>query len=330
MYNAKDNRYETMEYVKAGNSGLKLPRVSLGLWHNFGTNDNYDMMKQLLFTAFDSGITYFDLADNYGPLPGSAETNFGKILNSDLKAYRDQMIIATKAGYDMWEGPYGNWGSRKHLMAGIDQSLTRLNLDYVDIFYHHRPDPETPIEETLDALCDIVKQGKALYIGLSKYNAQDTEYAVNYLSRRGVKVVVNQFRYNLFDRHCETEGLLEMLKKTGIGSVCFSPLAQGLLTDRYLEGIPNDSRAHLNHFLKEDSITPELVDKLKQLNQLATQRGQSLAAMALAWVLKNDNITTVLIGASHPEQITDNLKVLSSPEFTSEQLSEIDRILGGK
>ncbi len=329
MYNANNTRYETMEYVKAGNSGLKLPRVSLGLWHNFGTNDNYDNMKQLLFTAFDQGITYFDLADNYGPLPGSAETNFGKILNSDLKAYRDQMIIATKAGYDMWEGPYGNWGSRKHLMAGIDQSLTRLGLNYVDIFYHHRPDPDTPLVETLDALCDIVKQGKALYIGLSKYNAQDTEYAVNYLSQHGVKVVVNQFRYNIFDRHCETEELLETLKKIGIGSVCFSPLAQGLLTDRYLMGIPNDSRAHLNHFLKEDSITPELVNKLKQLNELASQRGQSLAAMALAWVLK-DNITTVLIGASHSEQIVDNLKVLSSPKFTPEQLEKIDQILGGK
>lgn len=330
MYNANNSRYETMEYIKAGNSGLKLPKVSLGLWHNFGTNDNYDQMKQLLFTAFDSGITYFDLADNYGPLPGSAETNFGKILNSDLKAYRDQMIIATKAGYDMWEGPYGNWGSRKHLMAGIDQSLTRLGLNYVDIFYHHRPDPETPLEETLDALCDIVKQGKALYIGLSKYNAQDTEYAVNYLSDRGVKVVVNQFRYNMFDRHCETEGLLDTLKKNGIGSVCFSPLAQGLLTDRYLKGIPSDSRAHLNHFLKEDTITPELVNKLKQLNQLAVERNQSLAAMALAWVLKDDNITTVLIGASHPEQITDNLKVLNSPTFTPEQLETIDQILGGK
>ena len=330
MYNANNSRYETMEYVKAGNSGLKLPKVSLGLWHNFGTNDNYDQMKQLLFTAFDSGITYFDLADNYGPLPGSAETNFGKILNSDLKAYRDQMIIATKAGYDMWEGPYGNWGSRKHLMAGIDQSLTRLGLNYVDIFYHHRPDPETPLEETLDALGDIVKQGKALYIGLSKYNAQDTEFAANYLSHRGVKVVVNQFRYNMFDRHCETEGLLDTLKKNGIGSVCFSPLAQGLLTDRYLKGIPNDSRAHLNHFLKEDTITPELVNKLKQLNELAGERNQSLAAMALAWVLKDDNITTVLIGASHPEQITDNLKVLNSPTFTPEQLETIDQILGGK
>ena len=330
MYIANDKRYDDMKYIRCGKSGLKLPRVSLGLWHNFGSVDNFENQKKLLFKAFDRGITHFDLANNYGPVYGSAEENFGRIMESDLRPYRDEMIISTKAGYDMWPGPYGNWGSRKYLISSLDQSLKRMKLDYVDIFYHHRPDPETPMEESMGALSDIVKQGKALYVGISNYNAKDTKKAVEILKNNGTPLLIHQPRYNMFDRWVEDDGLLDTLEESGVGSICFSPLAQGLLTDRYINGIPSDSRAARNHFLKSDRITQELIEKVERLNQIARERNQSLAQMALAWVLRKDRVTSVLIGASKVEQLNDNIDMINNMEFSEEELICIEEILRDK
>lgn len=326
MYNADEKRYEKLNYNRCGRSGLKLPPISLGLWHNFGSSASYDNMRAMVTTAFDNGITHFDLADNYGPEPGSAEKNFRRILREDLKSYRDEMIISTKSGYLMWEGPYGEWGSRKHLLAGIDQSLERLGLDYVDIFYHHRPDPETPLEETVDALAAIVRAGKALYIGLSNYDGPRMLQAAALLKEQHVPFVINQNRYSIFDRTIENNGLKDASAEAGKGIICFSPLAQGLLTDRYLQGIPTDSRIRTDgRFLNEKSLTEDRLQKIRALNDLAWERGQSLAQMALAWVLKDSPITSVLIGASRPQQILDNLESVSSAPFTQEELDVIDR-----
>lgn len=327
MYQAKENRYEHMKYLRCGRSGLLLPRIALGLWHNFGSVDSFENQKALLFAAFDQGITHFDLANNYGPVYGSAEANFGRIMESYLRPYRDEMIISTKAGYDMWKGPYGNWGSRKYLMASLDQSLKRMGLDYVDIFYHHRPDPETPLEETMGALSDIVKQGKALYVGISNYNAAETRKAAEILKANRTPLLIHQPRYSMLDRWAETDGLLDALEETGAGCICFSPLAQGLLTDRYLDGIPKDSRAARNHFLKESDITPEKIEKIKKLSRIAAERGQTLAQMALSWVLRKDRVTTVLIGASKVSQIEDNVRIVDQLEFTDGELEEIERVL---
>lgn len=327
MYQAKEDRYDHMKYLRCGNSGILLPRVALGLWHNFGSVDRYENMKDMLFTAFDAGITHFDLANNYGPVYGSAEENFGRIMESDLRPYRDEMIISTKAGYDMWPGPYGDHGSRKYLMASIDQSLKRMKLDYVDIFYHHRPDPDTPLEETMGALSDIVKQGKALYVGISNYHAKDLKRAADILKENGTPLLITQPRYSMLDRWVEEDGLLDAAKENGCGVICFSPLAQGLLTDRYLHGIPEDSRAARNHFLQSKSITPEKLELIAKLNEIAKQRGQSLAEMALSWVLRKDKVTTVLIGASRKEQILDNVKIVEQLEFTEEELDLIEQVL---
>ena len=327
MYIADDKRYEKMKYMRCGNSGLLLPRVALGFWHNFGSCDKFDNMKAMVFKTFDSGITHFDLANNYGPVPGSAEENFGRIMESDLRPYRDEMIISTKAGYDMWPGPYGNFGSRKYLMASLDQSLKRMKLDYVDIFYHHRPDPETPLEETMGALSDIVKQGKALYAGLSNYNPEQLRKASEILKRNGTPLLVLQPSYNMLNRLPETSGLLDTAKEVGAGVVCFSPLAQGVLTDRYLDGIPSDSRAARDHFLHKDSITETKVNAVKKLRAIAESRGQTIAEMALSWDLRGDKVTTVLIGASRPEQIEQNVKVVNHLSFTESELQEIEKIL---
>lgn len=316
-----------MQYLRCGKSGLFLPRIALGLWHNFGTNDNFDSMKEMLFESFDSGITHFDLANNYGPMPGSAEENFGKIMESDLHPYRDEMIISTKAGYDMWPGPYGDWGSRKYLMASIDQSLKRMKLDYVDIFYHHRPDPDTPLEETMGALSDIVKQGKALYVGVSNYDSRQLQKAAEILENNGTPLLITQPVYNMLNREAEQTGLFDTAKTVGAGVICYSPLAQGVLTDRYLEGIPQDSRAAKNHFLQKDSITEQKVQMVKKLQQVAKNRGQSLAEMALSWNLRNNQVTTVLIGASRKEQITNNVKIVNHLEFSEEELRKIEEIL---
>ncbi len=327
MYSADVKRYDNMKYVRCGHSGLLLPRVSLGLWHNFGSVDRYENMKDMIHTAFDQGITHFDLANNYGPVYGSAETNFGKIMAGDMHPYRDEMIISTKAGYDMWPGPYGNWGSRKYLMASLDQSLKRMGLDYVDIFYHHRPDPETPLEETMEALSDIVRSGKALYVGISNYNSADTRRAAAILKDNHTPLLINQVRYNMLDRWTEEDGLQDTLAEVGAGMIVFSPLAQGVLTDRYLEGVPEDSRAKRNHFLHEDSITPELREKVRLLNDIAANRGQTLAEMALAWNLRGDRVTSVLVGASRPSQILDNCQFIQKLDFTSDELSAIEDIL---
>lgn len=328
MYQASESRYNEMQYLRCGRSGIMLPRLALGLWHNFGSVDVFENQKALLFHAFDLGITHFDLANNYGPVYGSAEENFGRIMQSDLRPYRDEMIISTKAGYDMWLGPYGDHGSRKYLMASLDQSLKRMQLDYVDIFYHHRPDPDTPLEETMGALSDIVKQGKALYVGLSNYNAEQTVKAAAILKENGTPLLIHQPRYNMFDRWVERDGLLDVLKEIGSGCICFSPLAQGMLTDKYLHGIPEGSRATRNHFLKETSITEEVLEKVRRLNQVATDRGQTLAEMALAWVLRMNRVTTVLIGASRVQQLDDNVGILKNLEFSQEELTLIDSILG--
>ena len=325
-YQANENRYDEMEYLRCGKSGLLLPRVALGLWHNFGSIDNFENQKDMIFKSFDLGITHFDLANNYGPVYGSAEDNFGRIMKSDMHVYRDEMIISTKAGYDMWPGPYGNWGSRKYLISSLDQSLKRMNLDYVDIFYHHRPDPETPLEETMGALSDIVHQGKALYVGISNYSAEDTRKAAEILRNNGTPLLIHQPRYSMMDRHVE-DGLLDTLSEVGAGCICFSPLAQGILTDKYLHGIPEGSRATRNHFLKESTITEEVVEKVKALNEIAVKRGQSLAQMALSWVLRGDRVTTVLIGASRPSQIEDNVKIVENLTFTREELDRIEEIL---
>lgn len=327
MYVANDCRYDKMKYKRCGNSGILLPRVSLGLWHNFGSIDNYENMKSMLFTAFDEGITHFDLANNYGPIYGSAEENFGRIMESDLRPYRDEMIISTKAGYDMWPGPYGDHGSRKYLMASLDQSLKRMKLDYVDIFYHHRPDPDTPLEETMGALSDIVKQGKALYVGISNYHSKELIEAAKILKDNGTPLLITQPRYSMLDRWTEEDKLLENAALCGAGIICFSPLAQGLLTDKYLKGIPADSRAAREHFLKSSSITPERLETIGILNEIAKSRGQSLAQMALSWVLRRDEVTTVLIGASRPEQIKDNVQIVDRLDFTEDELCAIERAI---
>lgn len=327
MYKANENRYEKMKYLRCGKSGILLPRVALGLWHNFGSGDCFDTMKEMLFEAFDNGITHFDLANNYGPVPGSAEENFGRIMQSDLRPYRDEMIISTKAGYEMWQGPYGNFGSRKYLMASLDQSLKRMNLDYVDIFYHHRPDPDTPLEETMGALSDIVKQGKALYVGLSNYNTQQLQAAAQILKNNGTPLLIVQPRYNMFNRIGETSGLFEAAQEAGAGIITYSPLAQGLLTNRYINGIPQDSRAAKSRFLKKEDITEETISKIKNLQEIAFARNQSLAEMALCWNLRNDKVTTVLIGSSRKEQILDNVKIVNHLDFTQEELDAIDKIL---
>lgn len=324
-YQPSSTRYEIMQYRRCGKSGLRLAALSLGLWHNFGDTGSYENMKNMCRTAFDNGITHFDLANNYGPEPGSAEKNFGRILKEDFKAYRDEILVSTKAGYDMWEGPYGNRGSRKYLIASLDQSLQRLGLDYVDIFYHHRPDPDTPLEETMGALDSIVKSGKALYAGLSNYNGEQMEAACSILEDMKCPFIINQNRYSIFDRTIETNGLKEAAAKKEKGILTFSPLAQGLLTDRYLNGVPEDSRIRTDgRFLNQNALTEEKLAQIKALNEIAAGRGETLAQMALKWLLKDDVITSVLIGASRPQQILDNLKVLESREFTAEELKQID------
>ena len=327
MYEPNSKRYLTMTYNRCGKSGLKLPAVSLGLWHNFGDTADYENMKALVFTAFDNGITHFDLANNYGPAPGSAEKNFGKILKEELSSYRDELIISTKAGYDMWEGPYGNWGSRKYLLASLDQSLKRLGLDYVDIFYHHRPDPDTPLEETMGALTRAVRSGKALYAGLSNYNGEQLEKAVKILTELKCPFIINQNRYSIFDRTIEQNGLKSTAVRLEKGIIAFSPLAQGMLTDRYLNGIPADSRIMTDgRFLKQSAVTPERLEQIRSLNEIANERGQTLAEMALAWVLKDGVVTSVLIGASKPSQILDNIKAINNTAFSAEELKRIDEI----
>ncbi len=327
MYKANDKRYDDMKYFRCGKSGLKLPGVSLGLWHNFGDTAPFENMKALCFTAFDNGITHFDLANNYGPEYGSAEKNFGRIMREYLAPYRDELIISTKAGYDMWAGPYGNWGSRKYLIASLDQSLKRMGLDYVDIFYHHRMDPETPLEETMGALSQIVRSGKALYVGLSNYDGKTLDKACAILKDLKCPFIINQNRYSIFDRTIEKNGLKKTSDILGKGIIAFSPLAQGTLTDRYINGIPEDSRIKKDgRYLKADVLTDEKLSQIKALNELAEERGQSLAQMALSWVLKDGVVTSVLIGASKPEQIIDNIKALDCVEFTAEELKKIDEI----
>ncbi|WAD31283.1 L-glyceraldehyde 3-phosphate reductase [Citrobacter braakii] len=328
-YQAAENRYQTMEYRRCGQSGLKLPIVSLGLWHNFGDTTQVENSRALLQRAFDLGISHFDLANNYGPPPGSAERNFGRILQEDFLPWRDELIISTKAGYTMWEGPYGDWGSRKYLIASLDQSLKRLGLEYVDIFYHHRPDPETPLSETMRALDHIVRQGKALYVGLSNYPAELARQAIEILNDLGTPCLIHQPKYSMFERWVE-ESLLSLLQEKGVGSIAFSPLAGGQLTDRYLNGIPADSRAaSTSRFLNPDQITPQKLEKVRALNALAERRGQKLSQMALAWVLREDNVTSVLIGASKPAQIEDAVGMLANRHFTPEECAEIDAILSG-
>lgn len=325
MYIADKDRYNKLEYARCGKSGLKLPRVSLGLWHNFGDNNDFETMQELCFTAFDNGITHFDLANNYGPPYGSAEINFGRILKQDLKKYRDELLISTKAGYDMWEGPYGNWGSRKYLIASLDQSLKRMGLEYVDIFYHHRMDKDTPLEETMGALNQIVQSGKALYVGLSNYDGETLAKASEILTQMHCPFIINQNRYSIFDRTIENNGLKEMAQKLNKGIIAFSPLAQGLLTDRYLKGIPEDSRIKTDgRFLKAEILTEKKLTQIANLNEIAKQRGQSLAQMALAWILKDNIVTSVLIGASKPEQILMNLEAMNDIVFSSEELKLID------
>ena len=326
MYTANEKRYENAIYNRCGSSGLKLPAVSLGLWHNFGDTARYDNMKEMCFTAFDNGITHFDLANNYGPEAGSAEKNFGRILKEEMSAYRDEMIISTKAGYTMWDGPYGDWGSRKYLLSSLDASLKRMGLEYVDIFYHHRPDPETPLEETMGALASTVNSGKALYVGLSNYDGERLENATEILKDLHCPFVINQNRYSIFDRTIEHNGLKETAVRLKKGIIAFSPLAQGMLTDRYLKGIPEDSRIKTDgRFLKESTITEENLAKIRGLSKIAEQRGQTLAEMALSWVLKDGEVTSVLIGASKPEQILDNIKATENTSFTEEELAEIDK-----
>lgn len=328
MYQADEKRYEEMKYNRCGASGLLLPAVSLGLWHNFGSNGNFDNMQDMCHTAFDHGITHFDLANNYGPVPGSAEENFGRILAKGLGRYRDELIISTKAGYDMWPGPYGNWGSKKYLVASLDQSLERMGLDYVDIFYHHRPDPNTPLEETVRALDGIVRSGKALYVGISNYNKEQTIAAAELFKELGTPFVINQRKYSMFVRDIEKDGLKDYAAAHGIGIITFSPLAQGLLTDRYLHGIPEDSRVRTDgRFLKEAAIVEETLKKVRALNDLAFQRGQTLAQMALSWILRDGDITSVLIGASKPSQILDNTGIVHATSFSDEERRKIEEIL---
>ncbi len=329
MYIADEKRYDSMQYNRCGDSGLLLPAVSLGLWHNFGSNGNFDTMEAMCRTAFDNGITHFDLANNYGPVSGAAEENFGKILEKGLGEYRDELVISTKAGYDMWPGPYGNWGSRKYLIASLDQSLKRMGLDYVDIYYHHRPDPKTPLEETAGALDQIVRSGKALYIGISNYNKEQTIAIAQLFKEMGTPFIINQRKYSMFVRDIEKDGLKDYAAAHGIGIITFCPLAQGLLTDRYINGIPEDSRIRRDgRFLKENAVNEETLDKVRKLGALAKERGQSLAQMALAWILRDGDITSVLIGASRPSQILDNIGMVGNTSFSEEERKQIDQILG--
>jgi L-glyceraldehyde 3-phosphate reductase len=328
-YEANPSRYKNMPYRRCGKSGLMLPALSLGLWHNFGAIDNLENARAILQMAFDSGITHFDLANNYGPPAGSAEETFGKIFKDDFKKYRDELVISTKAGWGMWDGPYGDHGSKKYLVASLDQSLKRMGLDYVDIYYHHRPDPNTPLEETMGALDLIVRQGKALYVGISSYSATETEAAIKVLNGLGTKCLIHQPRYSMFDRWVEN-GLLDVLGREGIGCIPFSPLEQGLLTNKYLNGIPADSRAAAhrgNGAMEENAITPEKIEKVKKLNEIAISRGQNLAQMALSWILKDDRITTVLIGVSKPAQVTDSINCLANTTFSNDELLRIKNIL---
>ncbi len=329
-YQANPDRYKNMPYRRCGKSGLLLPALSLGLWHNFGAIDDLENARSILKTAFDAGITHFDLANNYGPPAGSAEETFGKIYKDDFKKYRDELVISTKAGWGMWDGPYGNWGSKKYLVASLDQSLQRMGLDYVDIYYHHRPDPQTPIEETMAALDLIIRQGKALYVGISSYNAKETEIANSILNNLGTKCLIHQPRYSMFDRWIE-DGLLDVLDDKGIGCITFSSLEQGLLTNKYLKGIPADSRAankRGNGAIESDAITDEKIAKVLKLNEIAINRGQNLAQMALSWVLKDDRITSIVLGVSKANQIADSLKCLDNLTFSSEELEKINSILG--
>ena len=326
MYKAKESRYESMQYNYSGKSGLKLPAVSLGLWHNFGDTASYSTMEEICFTAFDNGITHFDLANNYGPKPGAAEVNFGKILKENFSAYRDELIISTKAGYTMWPGPYGDFGSRKYLISSLDQSLKRMGLEYVDIFYHHRPDPNTPLCETMEALAQIVRSGKALYVGISNYDGERMAEATAMLKELHVPFIINQNKYNILDRTIETNGLKDMADKLGKGVICFCPLAQGLLTDRYLNGIPEDSRVRTDGRFLDKAKVEQDISKVRELKKLADKRGQSLAEMALAWLLKDKAITSVLIGASKAEQLLINIRAINSPGFSDEELKLIDEI----
>ena len=328
-YLPNTQRYQSMEYRRCGNSGLMLPAVSLGLWHNFGHIDVLQNAREILRIAFDNGITHFDLANNYGPPPGSAEETFGRIYKDDFKYYRDELIISTKAGWPMWEGPYGDWGSKKYLVASLDQSLKRMGLDYVDIFYHHRPDPETPLEETMMALDLIVRQGKALYVGISSYQPEETAKAVEILKQLGTPCLIHQPKYSMFDRWVE-DGLLDVLGQTGVGCIPFSPLAQGLLTNKYLKGVPEGSRAAShrgNGAMEEDQITDDKISRVRKLNDLAVERGQDLAQMALSWILKDKRITSVLIGVSKPQQVIDSIGCLQNLSFTDDELSRINNIL---
>ncbi|WP_276484883.1 L-glyceraldehyde 3-phosphate reductase [Paraflavitalea pollutisoli] len=326
-YQPAPDRYERMEYRRCGKSGIQLPAISLGLWHNFGHVDVLENSRAILRLAFDNGITHFDLANNYGPPPGSAEENFGKILKEDFAGYRDELIISSKAGYTMWAGPYGDWGSKKYLVASLDQSLKRMGLDYVDIFYHHRPDPNTPLEETMRTLDLMVRQGKALYVGISNYPADEARKAITLLREMGTPCLIHQPKYSMFVRWVE-EGLLQVLEQEGVGCIPFSPLAQGLLTNKYLKGIPADSRAAKAHgFLKEEDVTPQRVDQIQRLNAIAVERGQSLAQMSLAWLLKDQRVTSVLIGASSPAQLADSLQSIKSKAFTPDELARIEQIL---
>ena len=327
MYIPEPSRYETMQFDRCGNSGILLPKLAFGLWQNFGSGNTMDRMKELIFTAFDLGIVHLDLANNYGPVRGAAEENFGKILKDDLMPYRDELIITTKAGYDMWQGPYGNWGSRKYLTASLDQSLKRMGVDYVDIFYHHRPDYETPVEETAQALTDLVRSGKALYIGLSNYDNEQVKKILPILKENKTPCLINQNRYNLLERKVE-DGFLDIMEEFGSGLISFSPLAQGMLTDKYLNGIPSDSRAaHQGTSIAERYINDNNRAKVSRLNDVAKERGQSLAQMALQWVLRDRRVTAVLVGASRPEQLKENVKILDAPAFTEEELHSIDQIL---
>ncbi|MBB5646325.1 L-glyceraldehyde 3-phosphate reductase [Pedobacter cryoconitis] len=326
-YLASPERYTQMQYRRCGKSGLKLPAISLGLWHNFGYVDQLENSRNIVKLAFDSGITHFDLANNYGPPPGSAEENFGTILKQDFSAYRDEMIISSKAGYTMWDGPYGDWGSKKYLVSSLDQSLKRMGLEYVDIFYHHRPDPETPLEETMATLDLMVRQGKALYVGISNYPAPEAAEALRILKELGTPCLIHQPKYSMFERWIEG-GLLDLLGEQGVGCIPFSPLAQGLLTNKYLHGIPEDSRAAKPHgFLQENQITAERLHQLQELNALAVKRGQSLAQMALSWILRDERITSVLVGASRPEQLADSIKCLDQLSFSEDELRAIAHVL---
>ncbi|WP_031425288.1 L-glyceraldehyde 3-phosphate reductase [Flavimarina sp. Hel_I_48] len=327
-YIASENRYDSMQYRRCGKSGINLPLISLGLWHNFGYKDNFETSRAILRSAFDQGITHFDLANNYGPPYGSAEENFGRLFKEDFKSYRDELIISSKAGYDMWPGPYGNFGSRKYLISSINQSLKRMGLEYVDIFYHHRPDPDTPLEETMGALDQIVRSGKALYVGVSNYKAEETARAAALLKDMGTPFLIHQPRYNMMDRWVEENKLMDTLEKVGVGSIVFSPLEQGILTGKYLNGIPKDSRAATQgSYLSEEQITPKVVDQIKKLNEIAQNRNQSLAQMAIVWLLKDKRVTSVLVGVSKVDQLKDNVQALNNLNFSDDELKKIEEIL---